>query len=115
MLLSEFVFICWFELKYMLMSRRNKALVSELSTPPPEAKDLYFPTQFSQSTWGQLKSCIWKQWLTYWRSPDYNLVRYFFTLVAALMVGTVFWRVGKKRFGAASYDEIKPNPIFLTI
>lgn len=77
--------------------RRNKALVDELSTPAPAAKDLYFDTQYSQSSWGQFKSCLWKQWWTYWRSPDYNLVRYFFTLACALLVGTVFWRVGTKR------------------
>lgn len=87
----------------IIMSRRNKALVSELSTPPPGAKDVYFSTQFSQSTFGQFKSCLWKQWLTYWRSPDYNLVRYFFTLTAALMVGTVFWKAGEKRFRHFSY------------
>ncbi|XP_031255754.1 ABC transporter G family member 29-like [Pistacia vera] len=83
--------------KSSALFQRNKALVKELSTPPPGAKDLYFPTQYSQSSWGQFKSCIWKQWWTYWRSPDYNLVRYFFTLAAALMVGTIFWKVGTKR------------------
>ncbi|KAH6801487.1 ABC-2 and Plant PDR ABC-type transporter family protein [Perilla frutescens var. hirtella] len=77
--------------------RRNKTLVEELSTPAPGAKDIHFDTQFSQSSWGQFKSCLWKQWWTYWRSPDYNLVRYFFTLACALLVGTVFWRVGTKR------------------
>ncbi|TKY64446.1 ABC transporter G family member 40 [Spatholobus suberectus] len=77
--------------------QRNKALVNELSTPPPGATDLYFPTKYSQSTWGQFKSCFWKQWLTYWRSPDYNLVRYFFTLACALMIGTVFWKIGKNK------------------
>ncbi|XP_058103684.1 ABC transporter G family member 29-like [Magnolia sinica] len=80
--------------------QRNKALVKELSTPAPGAKDIYFPTQYSQSTFGQFKSCLWKQWLTYWRSPDYNLARYFFTLVAALMLGMIFWRVGTKRENA---------------
>ncbi|KAK9030821.1 hypothetical protein V6N11_032231 [Hibiscus sabdariffa] len=77
--------------------QRNKALVNELSTPPPGATDLYFATQYSQDTWGQFTSCFWKQWLTYWRSPDYNLVRFFFTLVAALLVGSIFWQVGPKR------------------
>ncbi|KAK4784578.1 hypothetical protein SAY86_018946 [Trapa natans] len=77
--------------------KRNKALVIELSSPPPGAKDLYFPTQYSQSSWGQFKSCLWKQWWTYWRSPDYNLVRYFFTLATGLMLGTIFWKVGDKR------------------
>ncbi|KAF8027590.1 hypothetical protein BT93_E0490 [Corymbia citriodora subsp. variegata] len=77
--------------------KRNKELVKELSTPPPGAKDLYFPTQYSQSSWGQFQSCLWKQWWTYWRSPDYNLVRYIFTLACALLVGTLFWRVGTRR------------------
>ncbi|KAK9281909.1 hypothetical protein L1049_004817 [Liquidambar formosana] len=79
------------------LHQRNKALVKELSTPPSGAKDLYFSTQYSQSTFGQFKSCLWKQWWTYWRSPDYNLVRFFFTLASALMVGTIFWKVGTKR------------------
>ncbi|KAF3781020.1 ABC transporter G family member 42 [Nymphaea thermarum] len=79
------------------LHQRNKELVKELSIPPPGSKDLYFPTQFSQSRVGQFKSCFWKQWLTYWRSPNYNLVRFFFTLAAALLIGTIFWKVGTKR------------------
>ncbi|XP_057454408.1 ABC transporter G family member 36-like [Lotus japonicus] len=81
--------------KTSALAQRNKALVKELSVPPPGANDLYFPTKFSQSTVGQFKSCLWKQWLTYWRSPDYNLVRFSFTLLAAIMVGSVFWKIGK--------------------
>ncbi|KAK4489208.1 hypothetical protein RD792_005003 [Penstemon davidsonii] len=77
--------------------RKNKALVEELSTPTTGAKDLYFPAQYSQNTWVQFKSCLWKQWLTYWRSPSYNLVRNFFTLACSIIVGTIFWRVGTKR------------------
>ncbi|XP_047316976.1 ABC transporter G family member 35-like [Impatiens glandulifera] len=76
--------------------QRNKTLVKELSVPPPGNKNIFFSTQYSQSTWGQFKSCLWKQWITYWRSPDYNLVRNFFTLIAALMVGTIFWQVANK-------------------
>ncbi|XP_042434500.1 ABC transporter G family member 42-like isoform X2 [Zingiber officinale] len=77
--------------------RRNKALVSELSKPAAGTSDLFFPTQHSQSTWGQFRACLWKQWLTYWRSPDYNLVRFFFTLITALLLGSIFWRIGLKR------------------
>ncbi|KAG4972536.1 hypothetical protein JHK85_038957 [Glycine max] len=86
--------------------QRNKALIRELSTSPPGVKDLYFPTQYSQSTWEQFKSCLWKQRLTYWRSPDYNLVRFFFTLAAAFLVGTVFWRVGKNRGNSGDLTTI---------
>ncbi|URD80069.1 Pleiotropic drug resistance protein [Musa troglodytarum] len=81
---------------------RNKALVGELSKPAPGTNDLYFPTQYSQPTWGQFKACLWKQWWTYWRSPDYNLVRFFFTLVTALLLGSIFWRIGQRRGSATS-------------
>ncbi|PIA64722.1 hypothetical protein AQUCO_00100293v1, partial [Aquilegia coerulea] len=83
--------------KSSTLYERNKELVKELSAPSPGARDLYFSTKYSQPMWGQFKSCFWKQWLTYWRSPDYNLVRFFFTLMAALIIGSVFWRIGTKR------------------
>ncbi|KAL6996415.1 ABC transporter G member 36, partial [Sarracenia purpurea var. burkii] len=86
--------------KSSTLHQRNKALVKELSIPPPEAKDLCFPSQYSQSIWGQFKSCVWKQWWAYWRTPDYNFVRFLFTLATALLVGTVFWQIGKKRDNA---------------
>ncbi|GAB2228064.1 hypothetical protein Droror1_Dr00009894 [Drosera rotundifolia] len=82
--------------------QETKALVERLSIPQPGTKDLYFFTQYAQSTWGQFKSCLWKQWWTYWRTPDYNLVRYFFTLAAGIIVGTIFWNVGTKRSSANS-------------
>ncbi|KDP40864.1 hypothetical protein JCGZ_24863 [Jatropha curcas] len=77
--------------------QQTKAAVEELRTPPTGATDLYFPSQYSQSTWGQFKLCLWKQWWTYWRSPNYNLVRFFFSLVSAILLGTIFWQVGIKR------------------
>ncbi|KAJ7951716.1 Pleiotropic drug resistance ABC transporter [Quillaja saponaria] len=86
--------------------QQNKALVKELSIPPSGANDLYFATQFSQSTWGQFKSCLWKQWLTYWRTPDYNLVRFFFTLASALLLGSIFWKVGTKRENSSNLTII---------
>ncbi|XP_071711021.1 ABC transporter G family member 29-like isoform X2 [Rutidosis leptorrhynchoides] len=76
---------------------RNKALVMELSSPPPEAVDIHFQTRYSQTSWGQFKCCLWKMWCSYWRNPDYNLIRNIFTLAAAIMLGTVFWNIGKKR------------------
>ncbi|KAG0593524.1 hypothetical protein KC19_1G336100 [Ceratodon purpureus] len=75
--------------------RHNKEQVKTLSIPVRGAKDLYFPTQYSQSFWTQCVACLWKTNLTYWRSPDYNCVRYFFTLMMAFVVGSMFWGVGK--------------------
>ncbi|KAH7657268.1 Monosaccharide-transporting ATPase protein [Dioscorea alata] len=76
--------------------RRNKALISELSSPPPGSQDLYFPTQYSQSFFIQCMACLWKQHWSYWRNPSYTATRVFFTTVIAFIFGTIFWRLGRK-------------------
>ncbi|KAI7749091.1 hypothetical protein M8C21_015582 [Ambrosia artemisiifolia] len=86
--------------------RRNKALVKELSVPPPRATYLHFDTQYAQSSWGQFKSCIWKMWWSYWQNPDYNLVRFCFILLCAIMVGTVFWKIGNKRSNGGDMNAV---------
>jgi energy-coupling factor transporter ATP-binding protein EcfA2 len=83
--------------------KRNKQMVSELSKPAPDAKDLSFPTQYSQSFFRQTTSCLWKQHKTYWRSPDYNNVRIIFSFLAALLFGTLFWQIGTKRYALLLY------------
>ncbi|KAB1215924.1 Pleiotropic drug resistance protein 2 [Morella rubra] len=55
--------------------RRNQELIEELSTPEPGSKDLYFPTQYSQSFITQCKACFWKQHWSYWRNSKYNAIR----------------------------------------
>ncbi|KAL5222689.1 hypothetical protein ABZP36_027402 [Zizania latifolia] len=75
---------------------RNKALIKELSQPAPDSSDLYFPTQYSQSSFTQCMACLWKQNLSYWRNPPYNTVRFFFTTIIALLFGTIFWDLGGK-------------------
>ncbi|KAK4372801.1 hypothetical protein RND71_008185 [Anisodus tanguticus] len=76
--------------------RRNKALISELSTPRPGTKDLHFETQFSQPFWTQCMACLWKQHWSYWRNPAYTAVRFIFTTFIALVFGTMFWDLGTK-------------------
>ncbi|KAI3803438.1 hypothetical protein L1987_31589 [Smallanthus sonchifolius] len=77
--------------------RRNKALIAELSIPGPGTKDLYFPTQYSQSFFVQCIACLWKQRWSYWRNPPYTAVRFAFTTFIAIMFGTMFWDLGGKR------------------
>ncbi|KAM3256973.1 hypothetical protein ACQJBY_049391 [Aegilops geniculata] len=77
--------------------RRNKNLIKELSTPPQGSSDLSFPTQYSQTFLTQCFACLWKQSLSYWRNPPYTAVKYFYTTVIALLFGTMFWGIGKKR------------------
>ncbi|XP_068634199.1 pleiotropic drug resistance protein TUR2-like [Aristolochia californica] len=76
--------------------RRNKALITELSTPPPGSKDLYFPTTYSRPFITQCIACLWKQRMSYWRNPPYTAVRFLFTIFIALMFGTIFWDLGTK-------------------
>ncbi|KAL0915541.1 hypothetical protein M5K25_015967 [Dendrobium thyrsiflorum] len=77
--------------------RRNKALIMELSQPPIGSSDLYFPTQYSQSFLTQCIACLWKQNLSYWRNPTYSAMRFFFTVMIALMLGSIFWNLGGKK------------------
>ncbi|CAI0473734.1 unnamed protein product [Linum tenue] len=77
--------------------RRNKALIAELSTPAPDTKDLYFPSKYSLPFFTQCIACFWKQYLSYWRNPQYTAVRFLFTIAIALMFGTMFWDLGSKR------------------
>ncbi|KAK1273115.1 putative pleiotropic drug resistance protein 7 [Acorus gramineus] len=76
--------------------QRNKALIKELSKPPPGSTDLYFPTKYSQPFFSQWVTCLWKQHLSYWRNPPYTAVRFFFTLFIGLLFGTIFWDLGQK-------------------
>ncbi|KAF9617018.1 hypothetical protein IFM89_033088 [Coptis chinensis] len=76
---------------------RNKALIKELSIPPPDSQDLHFSTQYSQSFYTQCIACLWKQYWSYWRNPPYAAVRIFFTTIIALLFGTIFWDLGSKR------------------
>ncbi|KAF7025963.1 hypothetical protein CFC21_038106 [Triticum aestivum] len=75
----------------------NKNLIKELSTPPEGSNDLSFPTQYSQTFLTQCFACLWKQSQSYWRNPPYTAVKYFYTVVMALLFGTMFWGIGRKR------------------
>ncbi|WVZ69752.1 hypothetical protein U9M48_018488 [Paspalum notatum var. saurae] len=76
--------------------QRNKALIKELSQPAPDSNDLHFPSKYAQSFITQCVACLWKQNLSYWRNPPYNTVRFFFTSIIALLLGTIFWDLGGK-------------------
>lgn len=74
----------------------NKALIEELKKPAPGFEDIHFETKFSQPFWVQAKACLWKQHWSYWRNPQYNAIRFFFTFVCALLFGSIFWKMGNK-------------------
>ncbi|XP_010533198.1 PREDICTED: ABC transporter G family member 32 [Tarenaya hassleriana] len=76
---------------------RNKELVDFLSKPSSISKELEFPTRYSRPLFSQFLACLWKQNLSYWRNPQYTAVRYFYTVVISLMLGTICWKFGSKR------------------
>ncbi|GMI97568.1 polar auxin transport inhibitor sensitive 1, PLEIOTROPIC DRUG RESISTANCE 9 [Hibiscus trionum] len=74
----------------------NEELVRQLSNPAPGSRDVHFPTQYAQNYWGQIRNCLWKLHLSYWRSPSYNLMRFMFTTVISLTLGLLSWDQGTK-------------------
>ncbi|CAH9112411.1 unnamed protein product [Cuscuta europaea] len=77
--------------------QRNMDLVKELSTPPLGTRDIKFPTEYSQSFLTQFIACLQKQRWSYWHNTSYTALRAFFTIVIALMFGTMFWDLGGRR------------------
>ncbi|CAN1225388.1 ABC transporter G family member 32 [Linum perenne] len=75
----------------------NRELVENLSKPTGEMKEINFPTMYSQSFFNQFLACLWKQNMSYWRNPQYTAVRFFYTIVISLMLGSICWKFGSKR------------------
>ncbi|KAF3454238.1 hypothetical protein FNV43_RR04685 [Rhamnella rubrinervis] len=77
--------------------REVEANIIQFSTPAPGSEPLKFATTFSQDQLTQFRQCLWKQNLVYWRSPPYNAMRLVFTIISALLLGSIYWDVGSKR------------------
>ncbi|MBA0657699.1 hypothetical protein Goklo_009970 [Gossypium klotzschianum] len=77
--------------------QRNRELVENLSKPSSNSKELNFPSKYSQSFFEQFLTCLWKQNLSYWRNPQYTAVKFFYTVVISLMLGTICWKFGSQR------------------
>lgn len=96
-----FLFVCF------CVFRRNQELIKELSVPPPGSSELYFPTQYSQPFLTQLKACFWKMHWSYWRNSQFNAVRFFMTIVIAIMFGIIFWDKGTKMWVYFLFQKTK--------
>eukprot|EP00257_Ricinus_communis_P025077 XP_025012491.1 ABC transporter G family member 32 [Ricinus communis] len=75
----------------------NREMIESLSKPSNNTKELNFPTKYAQSFLEQFLACLWKQHLSYWRNPQYTAVRFFYTVVISIMLGTICWKFGSKR------------------
>uniref|UniRef100_A0A0E0F6P0 ABC transporter domain-containing protein n=1 Tax=Oryza meridionalis TaxID=40149 RepID=A0A0E0F6P0_9ORYZ len=72
-------------------------LIKGFSMPPPGTSDLHFPTRFPQKFLEQFKACLWKQFLSHWRTPSYNLVRIVFMAFSSIIFGVLYWQQGNIR------------------
>nr|XP_015620171.1 ABC transporter G family member 49 isoform X2 [Oryza sativa Japonica Group] len=78
--------------------RKDKdELIKGFSMPPPGTSDLHFPTRFPQKFLEQFKACLWKQFLSHWRTPSYNLVRIVFMAFSSIIFGVLYWQQGNIR------------------
>ncbi|TYI55095.1 hypothetical protein E1A91_D11G116800v1 [Gossypium mustelinum] len=75
--------------------KRNKEIVKSQSLPAQGSEKLQFSTPFPQNGWEQLKACLWKQHLSYWRTPKYNLARLAFTISSSSFYGALLWQKGQ--------------------
>ncbi|GMH30157.1 hypothetical protein Nepgr_032000 [Nepenthes gracilis] len=68
--------------------QKNQQLITQLSNPAPDSRDLYFHTQCSQTFLTQCKACFWKQHWSHWRNPPYNAAHFILTwfLVSCLVL-----------------------------
>ncbi|CAI5534847.1 unnamed protein product, partial [Closterium sp. Naga37s-1] len=74
-----------------------ESLIQESSEPPEGEPDLFFPTQHPTTPLSQFATHVWKRHLMYWRMPDYNGARFFFSFFMALLIGGVFFGFGNSR------------------
>ena len=84
-------------LSALLACRENEELIAKLSAPREGSRDLYFKHAYPQSQLRQLGLLLQKDLITYWRSPNYNAVRFVFTVILALIIGAIYWGLGARR------------------
>ncbi|GJP83179.1 hypothetical protein CLOP_g13369 [Closterium sp. NIES-67] len=77
--------------------RSIKALIEESSAPPEGEPDLFFPTRHPTTPLSQFVTHLWKRHRMYWRMPDYNGARFFFSFIMGLLIGAVFFGFGDTR------------------
>ena len=51
------------------MRRRNEEQIAELSSPPEGSQPLHFDTVYARSKLTQFRVCLWRNNITWWRSP----------------------------------------------
>ena len=59
-----------------MFDRQYQGLIDEFSSPKEGSQPLHFDTQYAQNAIGQYKLLTWRYMATYWRTTEYNAVRW---------------------------------------
>ncbi|XP_048620263.1 ABC transporter G family member 43-like [Brassica napus] len=76
--------------------KENNIVIEQMRGTSSETQELTSSTRYAQTGWGQFKACLWKQQLSYWRNPSYNLTRIMFMCLTSVICGVLFWQKAKK-------------------
>ena len=82
---------------YWAMCRRTEQMVQQLQHPKEGSKPLEFSALYSRSIWQQYIIILRKNLICYWRLPQYNAMRLFFTIIFAFVIGSVYYQLGEDR------------------
>jgi hypothetical protein len=83
--------------RYCFSFRNLERTIEELSKPAPGVKPLRFEKKYPQNGVVQTVALLWKNNITYWRTPEYNFVRFLFCTVVGVIFGSIYWNLGTKR------------------
>ncbi|GKV30452.1 hypothetical protein SLEP1_g39260 [Rubroshorea leprosula] len=77
---------------------KGKQKTSQRTEPSTEwLRRAVFFHAFSTKRMGAVQSiCLWKQHLSYWRSPKYNLTRLLMVIASSFLSGLLLWQKGQK-------------------
>jgi len=80
--------------KSEVRARAEAQMKAILIQYPPNAAPIKFSGRFAAPFRVQLKECLRKAFVQYWRSPTYSFYRLFFLSLVALIIGSVFYQIG---------------------
>ena len=81
-----------------VLCRKTEELVEKLKQPPEGSSPLKFTSRYSRGLIDQFRLLLLRNSREYWRMPDYNTVRVYFTCLFGLVLGAVYWRIGTERW-----------------
>lgn len=78
-------------------SRRTRKLIESCKQPPEGSQPLRFERKFACNRMQQFRLLLLRNAREYWRMPEYNTVRIWFTCLFGFVLGSIYWRIGKQR------------------